>query len=478
MFRLEMYIRNSSKKKKSGWRALSLFFVIAGGAAAVALMQVSQELFSRATYIPADLQVDGAAVIGPLPRPWANLAQGGEDHAWRLAPLANEVRALRPEYIRLDHLYDFYDIVSGSSGNLQFDFSKLDPLLDDIKAVGATPYIALSYTPTQLSADGSIVGKPSNYQDWQVIVTRTIQHISGTRNIPNVYYEVWNEPDLFGDWKYYGSKNYLDLYAASARGANNVGNTQPFKLGGPAITALYKNWVIALAEYAQKNQLRLDFISWHRYNRDIDQYRQDMINVRNWLNDTTVAVNDLEYHVTEWGHDSEIDPGYDTAYGAAHTVAGAIEMIGYIERAFVFEIQDGKSPEGKPYWGRWGLFTHESAGSVAKPRYKALLMLNQLGSERLQLLGKGSFVKAVATRDENGAIVIAMANFDPAGRSRETVPLTLRNIPMTQNQVTITYLSKAPLKVTATPTEDGTGLFAFIPMAPNDVAVVKVDVSL
>lgn len=462
---------------KRWWRGLTLLILVFGTLAAWGLVKISQELWSSATYQPAQLQVDATAVIGPLPRPWANLAQGGEDHAWRLAPLSQQIRALKPEYIRLDHIYDFYDIVTGPSGNLQFDFSKLDPLLDDIKAVGATPYIALSYTPAQLSSDGTITGKPISYQDWQIIVTRTIQHISGTKGIPNVYYEVWNEPDLFGNWKYYGEKSYLDLYQASALGAASAGKTQPFKLGGPAITALYKNWVVTLAEYASKNKLRLDFISWHRYSLDLDQYRQDMVDVRNWLLATQVPTDNLEYHITEWGHDSDMHAGYDSAYGAAHTVAGAIEMLGYIERAFVFEIQDGKSPEGKPYWGRWGLFTHQSAGSQPKPRYKALLMLNQLGGERVQLLGKGTFVKAVATRNEAGDIVLAIANFDPKSRNSETVPITINNISNNQTAVTVNYLSKAPLRLTAIPATDRPGIVFSVPMAPNDVAVVKISTS-
>lgn len=460
-------------RTKQWWKIATLFLFVVGGAAGVLLLRHSQELWSDASYQPATIQVDAQAVIGPLPRPWANYAQGGEDHEWRIGELSSQVRALRPEYIRLDHIYDFYDIVGGTSGNLTFDFSKLDLVLDDIAAVGAKPYIALSYTPTQLSDDGSIVGKPTNYVDWQVIVQRTIQHISGTRRTAGVYYEVWNEPDLFGGWKYSGGKNYLDLYGAAARGAANARGVQPFKLGGPATTALYKNWVVALAQYVQKNNYRLDFISWHRYSHDVNVYRKDMSDIRQWTNDLNPPLpNTVEYHITEWGHDSDVHPGYDTTYGAAHSVAGALEMIGVLERAFVFEIQDGKDPQGKANWGRWGLFTHSSHGSSAKPRYRALLMLEQLGRERLQLLGKGTYVKAVATRTNTNEIKIALVNFDPKGSNTENVPITLKNAPMNQTSVTVTYLSRPATNKTATTTEDGTGLTTTILMQPQDVAIV------
>ncbi len=60
-------------------------------------------------------------------------------------------------------------------------------------------------------AQSDIVSEPKRYEDWQIVVQHLIQHISGTRGISDVYYEVWNEPDLFGHWKY-GGKKIILLY--------------------------------------------------------------------------------------------------------------------------------------------------------------------------------------------------------------------------------------------------------------------------
>ncbi len=446
-------------------------FAIIGLVGAVAMVKVSQELYSRAAYQPANLTVDVSKVLGPLPRPWANYAQGGEDHNWRLKPLVSQLKPLRPEYIRLDHVYDFFDMVSGTQGNLQFDFTKFDLLLDDIESVGAKPYIALSYMPPQLTKDNSLVGEPIRYEDWQEMVRQLVKHVSGTRGINNVYYEVWNEPDLFGKWHYGGQKNYLTLYAAAARGAAAANVPTSYKIGGPAITALYKNWIQSLASYTQENNIRLDFISWHRYSRDLNQYRQDSTDVRAWLSATPNIQQNAEFHITEWGHDSEVEPGYDNSYGAAHTAAAAIDMIGVIERAFVFEIQDGKGPEA--YWGRWGLFTHESAGAKPKPRFKALQMLNKLGDQRVELYGKGTFVKAVATTNETGAVQIAVANFDPKGRNAENVPINITGLKPGSYNVKMSFLNRAPSKTTVTLNE--TALIQFqLPMGPQEVSLVEI----
>src|SRR6185369_10750978 len=263
-------------------KILPILLLVGGAIFGIAQLKVVREFFGQASGEPANLQVDTTAVLGPMPRPWRNLAQGGEQFDWRMGSLVPSVRALHPEYVRIDHIYDFYDIVKGTPGNLTFDFSKLDGLIDDIVATGAKPYIALSYMPPAIS-NGDILGKPQRWEDWQLTIQKTIEHVSGQKGIANVYYEVWNEPDLFGKWNYYGDKNYLTLYDYAARGAANARGVKPFKIGGPAITALYQNWFDAVAKFAVNNHVRLDFFSWHRYSTDLDLYKKDMFSVKEWV---------------------------------------------------------------------------------------------------------------------------------------------------------------------------------------------------
>ncbi len=469
------------KRTRSSLLAFGLLLL-----AAVAIFGASQidqirEFFSQATGEPANIVIDTQAVIGPQPRPWRNLAQGGESFDWQIQPVVPQVRQLQPNYIRIDHIYDFYEIVEGSPGNLTFNFTKLDRILDGIEATGATPYIALSYMPPAISS-GDIVAPPQRWEDWQLTVRRTIEHVSGTRNTPNVYYEVWNEPDLFGGWKYYGERNYLTMYSYSARGARQAqaSGVQPFKLGGPGITALYRNWFNALAEHAIQNNLKYDFFSWHRYDHDIDQYRTDMIEAQTWLSNYPQLQPTLELQITEWGHDSENHPGYDSSYGAAHTVAAAIEMIGVVDKAFVFEIQDGKDPNGDALWGRWGLLQHQDFGSRSKPRYQALRLLDRLGQERLQLLGKGSWVKAAAAREigpaaerTSGQVVaqVALSNFDRFGRHAEVVPITFQNIEPGEFTVNVQYLNGRQNQYNIATT--AATIRTEVSMPANDVAFVE-----
>jgi hypothetical protein len=88
---------------------------------------------------------------------------------------------------------------------------------------------------------------------------------------------------------------------------------------------------------------------------------------------------------------------------------------------------DGKDPEGKPFWGRYGLLTHHSLGLQPKPRYQLMLWLESLQGQRLLLNGEGSWVKAIGVKNGN-VITIYIVNYDQYSSHREAVPLVINNL--------------------------------------------------
>ena len=456
-------------KKKALYLTAVLIFLLVSTFFGVSQINQVKEFFSKASDAPANIYIDTRAILGPLNRSWQNLAQGGEDHAWRIAPIQDKVAALNPQYIRIDHVYDFYNIVQGTPGNITFNFDKFDLILNDILAVGAKPFLSLSYMPPAISR-GDIVDQPQNWSDWQLTVQKTIEHVSGTLGIDHVYYEVWNEPDLFGSWKYYGHKNYLTLYKYAALGAQTAAQNsavKTFKIGGPATTALYRNWFNALADYTLENNLRYDFFSWHHYNHDLDHFQNDIRQIKAWVMRYPRLRETLEIHVTEWGPDSENHTGYDNNYGAAHTVAGAIVLNSILDKAFIFEIQDGKDGAGQSYWGRWGLLTHSDSGSQPKPRYYSLLFLDRISDQRLQITGQGSWVKAIAARNPAGNTEFIMANTDEHNAHNESVPITFEKIDPGSYALNLEFLDgrKQGLNLATT----SAVLTTVVPMKPNTV---------
>ena len=384
------------------------------------------QLLSEATGRKAEIVVDAQKKLGNMPRPWNNFGQGGETNEGMLNPVISQMKDLSPSYIRIDHIYDFYEVVNKDSGVLQFNFGKLDEEVGAILKMGAKPFLALSYMPPALAP--GVTDKPNNWGEWQQLVRATIEHYSGigAMNIDGVYYEVWNEPDLFGGFRVWGEKNYLDMYRVSAQAAQQATNVNKFKIGGPATTGLYNNWIEGLFKMVVNENLRLDFVSWHRYSFDPDSFKKDV----EMVNSLMVKYPKLalkERIISEWGPDPENHTSYDNQVGAAHTVVSVREMIGGINKAIMFEIKDGLDPENKVFWGRFGMITHESKGLNLKPRYKAFKWLNELGETRLSMSGEGSWVRGIAAKNGE-AVQVNLVNYDKFSQHREAVPVVIKNL--------------------------------------------------
>lgn len=390
----------------------------------------------KAGAIKANIIVDVNKISGPFPDRWKALAQGGEESGVRmLENIIPQVSELYPKMIRIDHIYDFYNVVSRDNfGNLKFDFSKLDETVCDIYHAGAKPFFSLGYMPATMSDDGSLIGKPKNWNEWSLLVQKTIERYSGKKTIlpcgnlydfwkTDLYYEVWNEPDLetFGKWHYTGKKNYSDLYFYSVKGAEKAKDVFPFKIGGPATTALYKNWIQKFLDFVSYNNLRIDFISWHHYSKKTDDYTNDIINLNKWLSEKSYyqPYRNLPRVISEWGYDSEKNPIADTDVGAAHTLSSIRNFINAnIEMAFLFEIKDG------PNGSSWGILDYNGG---KKPRWYALQLLNKLEGNQLIVDGEGSFVTALASKNED-KIVLILTNYDQKGVNFEAVPVLFKNL--------------------------------------------------
>ncbi len=388
----------------------------------VGLYLVSQKtnFFQKAFGVEADLKVDFNSTFLNFDDPWRNLAQGGEEKGRMSAPIIGKVKKLQPNYIRIDHIYDFYNIVSRNDDNsLSFNWSEFDLTIADIQATGATPFISLSYMPPIISK-GDITDLPVNWGEWELVVQKTIEHISGRSglNINNIYYEVWNEPDLFGKFKTYGDKNYLDLYYHSSNAAKRASNVNEFKFGGPATTDFYSNWMDKLVEANSGSGARLDFLSFHKYSKDLG----DIESIAQKASELGV-----ETIVSEFGINSENDKAYDGMLSAIHTIASTAILDGKVSKVFNFEIKDGPGPE--KYWGRWGILTHEKFGTPeAKDRFRALEYLNEMTGARILMDGQGTWVKAFGRRGSD-FLKIMVVNYDTYGSHIENAPVTFSNIP-------------------------------------------------
>ena len=130
---------------------ISLFFITVSLIVTLIIFKHEDiyRFISEATGSPADLVVETQKTLGELPPIWSHLAQGGENLSVdMLSPVISQVKSLNPQTIRIDHIYDGYDVVSRNvNGQLSFNWTKLDKIVKSITATGAVPMCALSYMP-------------------------------------------------------------------------------------------------------------------------------------------------------------------------------------------------------------------------------------------------------------------------------------------------------------------------------------------
>ncbi len=281
------------------WKIVLIFFTFLIGMIFLPLFVLLYfQYLGFAAPIKANIVIDIKKVIGPIPDRWKALAQGGEEKGVQmLSNVIPQVAALYPKYIRLDHIYDFYDVVNRTTqGELFFDWTKLDATVCDIYHTGAKPFFSLGYIPSVLSGDSSVVAAPRDWNEWALLVQKTIDHYSGTTTrlcgqlnnfwLSDIYYEVWNEPDLapFGKWNINGgNKSYQSLYFYSSLGATRAQNVNHFLLGGPATSSLYQNWITNLLDFVTQNRLKFDFFSWHHYSANTSDFSRQISDLNTWL---------------------------------------------------------------------------------------------------------------------------------------------------------------------------------------------------
>lgn len=409
----------------------------------LSLLAVSKitELRRSAAAIPANIIVDASITQGKIPSSlWQNFAQGGEEPVDMIGPVATTAALLSPKLIRIDHVFDFFNVVQGPG---LYDFSFLDKEINSILATGAKPMISLSYTPDSMAKNHQNANEPNNWDDWYNLVKATASHYSVDLKIDGIYYEVWNEPDLFGHWHIGRSPDYNTLYLQTASAVLSGAPTHNYKIGGPATTAYYPDWIKALFTTAADNHLPLDFVSWHRYSKDAQGYKDDAEKLGQVLTQYPQYFN-LEKIISEAGPDSEPSVWYDNQLSGIHLMAMSTQLAGTIHRLFSFELVDGPSPRSAVSTG-WGMLTHSG---VAKPRFYAVEFLNRLAGDRLSSVGDGSFITSLSSKN-NSTYQTLLVNYDPDDQHVETAPLTINNLPNGQYTVKIsTFLGKINTKTT------------------------------
>jgi hypothetical protein len=247
---------------------------------------------------------------------------------------------------------------------------------------------------------------PANYALWGVLMDSIVHKINKQWGL-NPYYEIWNEPDNFY-WQ--GTpEQYFDFFKKTYFAIKTKHPTA--RIGGPTLasfTSKFGNaYPVGFITNTQLNssiigrlidscvvwKAPLDFISWHKFDSFLYSIDMEMA----FLNQKLVSSRHgtVPYIISEWNNTFEIrESNFAAAFMPNYVLA--LEKYG-VNGQMVASIQDFDMGNTE-FHHDYGML---SWGSLHKPEWKSLLLLNKL---------KGSKIKTDSSNIINLAIVSAIKN--------------------------------------------------------------------
>jgi xylan 1,4-beta-xylosidase len=327
-----------------------------------------------------------------------------------------------------------------------YSFFNADQIIDFLLSTGMRPFMELSFMPVNLASGSktvfhyrSNVTPPRDYDQWSTLIHKLVKHWVeryGIQEASRWFLEVWNEPNLEHFWT--GKQDdYFKLYRHTVEPIKEIDPS--LRVGGPATAQT--EWVEEFLDFCEKEDLPADFVSTHYYPTDafgevgaetekklagapLDIMRQRAELVHGQARGRPV-------YFTEWNIAS--NPRHhlhDEPFAAAFVtrivmgVRGFVDGYSYWTFSDIFE--ENYFPS-MPFHGGFGLLTLHG---IAKPVYRAFLLLHNLGDEHLAVNGQHDTVAVWGARkDYVFTFLVINQNMPGHPIHTELVDLVLANSP-------------------------------------------------
>ena len=287
-----------------------------------------------------------------------------------------------------------------------YNFTYLDRVMDDYRALGLKPFIELGFMPEKMASGTQTIfywkgntTPPADHQKWADLIKATLRHLAeryGEEEVSTWPCEVWNEPNLPGFWENADEDAYHQLYKTSVRA---VKETLPkMRVGGPAICggATSLDWVRNFLTFCRDEKLPVDFLTRHAYMgetperqgkylyhtmRTVDSIIEEMQATRDII-DSFPEYAGMEMHVTEFNTSYHpFCPIHDTNYNAA-LVAGLLSRMGDVCASYSYwtfgDVFEEQGVPSRPFHGGFGMIANQC---IPKPTLWAFHYFNNLKGE-------------------------------------------------------------------------------------------------
>ncbi|MCX5710993.1 MAG: hypothetical protein NT060_03405 [Candidatus Omnitrophica bacterium] len=290
---------------------------------------------------------------------------------------------------------------------------------------------------------GKALDKKSSFKDFRTFkayIKDVIRDLSCEKKY-NIWYEVWNAPDL-DDFFLGRQQDYLLMYRAVAEAAKELSRETGVRIfvGGPSVSAWFRDaegentaltpersLIYGLIKYCYSYHLPLDFVSWHGYASDPkhDQektvYKKDAVGlIRDWLSYFRFDRN-TPLIVDEWNFDRDtnlLSERSEDSFIAASFIPSRIKgmLDAGLSNQVYFALEDFENKnEGIIRNIGAFYFIPERLGYKGGPKlaFNVFIMLNHLGRDMFSASLTDEFCQAIAAKSENEITVLIYNYIDP-----------------------------------------------------------------
>lgn len=341
--------------------------------------------------------------------------------------LARMQENLHFRYIKFHGIFsDEMMVVSRTAGGeLQFNFTLIDRIIENLRRLQLKPWMQLSFMPTVLASDPSKTifqlpmntSPPNDMEEWLLLVQTFVTHLIsrfGKEEVVSWPFCVWSEPDtpssMFG-WA--NTSLFLTFYKRTYQTVKSI--CPEISFGSPSFLYMRHSedstWIRHFLAFTQKNNCRPNFLSVHYYAdmlpsndcqdrveltprsrfpespRDFHEFIDDVYQLFR-----DCGFEDLPVYLAEWNltfsHRNLIN---DTLYKACYIFKNLLENYDRLESFDYWMLTDriGENPMPSAlFHGGLGLMT---VNGIRKPPFHALCFFNVIGDELLSR-GDGWFI--------------------------------------------------------------------------------------
>lgn len=298
-------------------------------------------------------------------------------------------------------------------------FEPTDNYLQNIISAGTKPFYRLGAAIEHGYKYGTF--PPKDYLKWAQICEHIIRHYNeGWANgfsMDIEYWEIWNEADCTdGDgtnpcWQ--GTRaEFVDFYCVVSKYLKE--KFPKLKIGGPSVAWIGTGLMDDLLPAVKERGAGLDFFSFHRYAKQLEEFSGDILKVRARLDefgftDTEIILNEWNYikgwSGDEWRYSLAMEKGLKgSAFALGAMCAGQalpLDMLMYYD--------------ARPC-GMNGLFDTDTLRPLKTYyAYKAFADLKDLGdSVRVQTDGENIYAVAGTNGEESAILLTAYKDDDSA----------------------------------------------------------------